>query len=196
MPISSDDAAKLIGLFEATDFARSEADKKWGSGRLELLCSVGNPGLLARFRGQQARWRVALEGCWKADFLSRDALAEVERLAGSMQRAWAALDAAAEEAGHRPVAPWVWEVRLADGTVAAFVQTDAEASKVIAEGRHLVVYTAAEVGKLIDMIPEALKLVKVHFPGAKLQAPPPYQRNPDPIPFDDPIPFGEQEDAA
>lgn len=197
MSISSDDAAKLVGYFEAVDGARIEAEKKWGSGRLELIIGRLEPGLLARFRGQQQRWRAALETAWKSDFLSRDGLAEVDRLAGAMQRGWAALDTLAEEAGQRPIAPWVWEVRLADGSVAALVQTDAEASKVIADGRHLHVYTAAEVGALIDLIPEALKLAKVEFPGAKLQPPDPYRRSGELIPWDDPIPFGDdQEDAA
>ena len=134
MALSSDEAEKLVGLFEAADAAREEADRKWGSGRLEILCGCGEPGLLARFRGQRQRWRDALEGCWKSPFLSMDALNEVVRLTGAMQRAWIALDHAAEEAGHRPIAPWVWEVRLADGSIAALVETDAEASKVIAEG--------------------------------------------------------------
>jgi hypothetical protein len=105
-----------------------------------------------------------------------------------MQRGWQALDAAAEEAGHRPVAPWVWEVQLEDGTVAALVQTDAEASKVIHEGRYLVVYTATEIGALIDLLPGSLQLAKATFPGARLQIPP---ASHEAIPWDDPIPFGE-----
>jgi hypothetical protein len=196
MSISSEDAAKLVGFFEAADGARTEAEKKWGTGRLELLCGLISPVLMARFRGQQRRWREALESCWKSDFLSRDALTLVEQKTMAMQRGWLALDATAEEAGHRPVAPWVWEIRLADGSVCALVQTDAEAGKVIAEGRHVHVYTAAEVGNLIDLIPEALQLAKTVFPGAKLLPPDPYRRNPDPIPWDDPIPFGESTEAA
>lgn len=195
MAISSDDAGKLVGFFEAADAARIEAEKKWGAGRLETVCGLADASLMARFRGQQARWREALEAAWKADFLTRDALALVEQKCGAMQRAWLALDAAAEVAGHRPIAPWVWEVRLEDGRIVAFVQTDAEASKVIADGRHVEVFTAAEVAALIDMIPEALKLAKVTFPGAKVQKPR-YQRSADPIPWDDPIPFGESGVAA
>jgi hypothetical protein len=196
MALSPEDAGKLVGFFEAADAARVEAEKKWGTGRVEILCGLADPALMARFKGQQARWREALESAWKADFLSRDALALVEQKCGAMQRGWLALDAAAEVAGHRPIAPWVWEVRLEDGSVAAFVQTDAEASKVIAEGRHLHVYTAAEVASLIDMVPQALQLAKVEFPGAKLRAPDPYHRNSNAIPWDDPIPFGEDGVAA
>lgn len=195
MPISPDDAGKLVGFFEAADAARIDAETKWGVGRLEMIVARLEPPLLARFRGQQARWRAALEDAWKADFLTRDVLALVEQKCGAMQRGWAALDALAEEAGQRPVQPWVWEVRLEDGRVVAFVQTDAEASKVIADGRHVEVFTAAEVAALIDMIPEALKLAKVTFPGAKLQKPR-YERSSDPIPWDDPIPFGGEGVAA
>jgi hypothetical protein len=187
----------LVGFFEAVDTARVDLEVKWGAGRLEIIVGRLEPALLARFRGQQARWRAALEVAWKGDFLTRDALALVEQKAGAMRRGWAALDLLAEEAGMRPVAPWVWEIRLADGGVVAFVQTDAEASKVIAEGRHLSVYTAQEIANLIDMIPEALQQAKEVFPGAKLQTPDPFRRSADPIPWDDPIPFGApQEDAA
>lgn len=200
MPISPEDAAKLTGFFEAADGARIEAERKWGTGRLELIVGRLDPALLARFRGQQARWRATLEAAWKSDYLTIDSLAGVEQKCGAMQRGWAALDAMAEEAGQRPIRPWVWEVRLEDGSVAALVETDAEAGKVIAEGRHVHVYTAQEVGHLIDLIPQALQLAKVHFPGAKLQKPDPYRRSSDPIPWDDPIPFGndpeEEDDAA
>jgi len=201
MAISPEDAAMLSGFFDGADVCRIEAERKWGTGRLESMAARLDPALFARFRGQQARWRKALESAWKAEFLTRDMLAEVEQKTGSMQRGWAALDTLAEEAGMRPIQPWVWEVRLEDGSVAAFVETDAEAGKVIAEGRHLHVYTAREVAALIDMIPGALKLAKVEFPGAKLQAPDPYRRSGAAIPFDDPIPFGDEptpweEDAA
>jgi hypothetical protein len=193
MPVSPEDGSMLVGFFEAADACRVEAEKKWGSGRLEILTGLSSAPLLARFRGQQARWRKALEDCWTAEFVTRDALSLVEQKTAAMQRAWGALDVAAEEAGHRPVAPWVWEARLADGGVVALVQSDAEAGKVIAEGRHVAVYTAKEVAGLIDMIPEALRLAKAVFPGAKLQAPSPYRRSSaEAIPWDDPIPFGGQ----
>jgi hypothetical protein len=195
MAVSPEDAAMLVGFFEAADAERIQAEAKWGAGRLEIICGLFEPALLARFRGQQARWRAALEGAWKADFLTRDALALVEQKTKAMMRGWAALDNLAEEAGQRPIAPWVWEIRLADGSIAALVQTDAEASKVIAEGRHLHVYTAAEIGALIDTIPQALQLAKVSFPGAKVLTAG-YRRNPDPIPWDDPIPFGGEEGEA
>jgi hypothetical protein len=186
---SPEDASVLQAYFEGVDERRIEADRKWGCGRLEMLVEGD---LLARWRRQCFTWREALEAAWKSDFLSRDALQLVQQKAAAMQRGWQALDTAAEEAGHRPVAPWVWEIRLEDGTVAALVQTNAEASKVIHEGRYVVVYTAAEIGALIDLLPGALQLAKVVFPGARLQ---PSATIHEPIPWDDPIPFGEGEAA-
>jgi hypothetical protein len=161
---SSTDCATLQAYFEGVDNARAEAERKWGCGRLEMLVS---DELRARFRRQCVTWSEAYQAAWSADMLTRDQLERVTTKAGAMQRAWAALDAAAEEAGHRPVAPFVWEVQLATGEVAALVQTNAEASRVIAEGRYLVVYTVQEVGNVIDALPAALQMAKVHFPGAK-----------------------------
>lgn len=179
---SSTDCATLQAYFEGVDHARAEAERKWGVGRLSLLVS---DDLRAKFLRTQASWSAAYATAWDAEILTRDMLAAVESRAGGMAKAWAALDAAAEEAGHRPVAPYIWEVPLSDGTVAAFVQTNAEASKVLAEGRYLSVYTAAEVGNVIDALPEALKLAKVEFPGAKFigQADRSWVKAGDEIPF-------------
>jgi len=161
---SAEDCAMLTGYLQATEQAREACEARWGWGRAEKLAT---PDLLARFRRQQATWSAAYAAAWDAPILTRDLLATVQQKAAAMVRAWDAIGAAAEEAGHRPIAPWVWEVPLSGGSVAAFVQTDAEVSRVIADGRHLSVYTPAEVGRLIDAIPGALQMAKVHFPGAK-----------------------------
>jgi hypothetical protein len=183
---SPEDCATLKGFYEAADNARVEAERRWGCGRLERLADAH---LLARFRRQQATWREALEGAWDMDPVSGDALALVGRKTDSMVRAWGALEVAAAEGGHREVAPWVWEVRLNDGSVAAFVQTTAEASRVIADGRYLKVFTLAEVGALIDIIPDAfrpLPVAEIH--GALAPTRRTYS---EAIPWDDPIPFGQ-----
>lgn len=190
MALRPEDCATLTGYFEATEAARVECETKWGWGRAEKLAP---PDLLARFRRQQASWSAAYQAAWEAEILTRDLLAAVQSKAASMVRAWAALDAAAEEAGHRPIAPWVWEVPLADGSVVALVQTDAEVAKIIAEGRFLRVYTVREIGALIDVIPAALQLAKELIPGAKFQGP---RFGPGEKPEwlthgNDPIPFGE-----
>ena len=185
---SPEDSAALKGFFEAADQVRVEAESRWGCGRLELLA---DPILLARFRRQQATWREALQSAWELEPLPLAALALVEQKTQAMIRGWQALETHAAEAGHREVAPWVWEARLGDGSVAAFVQTNAEQSKVIAEGRYLKVFTLAEVANLIDAIPAALLQPAAVIPGRALTSKlPRFISSGDEIPFDDPIPFG------
>ena len=181
---SAEDCATLQAWFEGVDHARDEAERKWGAGRLPLLVS---DDLRARFNRQKAKWSRALQDAWAASALTRALLDEVELQAGGMKRAWAALEVAAEEAGHRAIAPWVWEAVLEDGTVAAVVQTDAEASKVIADGRHVAVYTLREVANIIDALPKALAMAKVVWPGAKVlgAGDRPWSPQGDEIPFGD-----------
>jgi hypothetical protein len=179
------DAVTLKGYFDAADAARCAAERQWGCGRLELLAS---PDLLARFRRQQQTWRETLQRAWEMDPVSADALTLVSQKTQSMIRGWDALEAHAAEAGHRHVAPWVWEARLADGSIAAVVQTNAEVACVIAEGRYLKVFTLAEVAALIDATPDAFRPPPItEFRGVLAPSRRAYTED---IPFDDPIPFG------
>ena len=186
---SPEDSATLKGFFEAADNARLEVERRWGCGRVELLA---DPILLARFRRQQVTWRESLQTAWELDPLPLAALTTVEQKTQAMIRAWAALEQAAAAAGHREVAPWVWEARLADGSVAAFVQTTAEQSRVIADGRYLKVFTLREIATVIDAMPEAFAPPAVEVRGRPLLPPRLVRFNTgsDDIPFDDPIPFG------
>lgn len=184
---SANDAATLQAIFEGVDAARQTAEAEWGAERLPLLV---DDEMRAKLRRQQARWSVAYQEAWAADMLTRSQLDAVESTAGGMVRAWAALAAAAAEAGHRPLHPDVMEARLADGTIAAIVRTNDEAAHVIASGRNVAVYTMAEVANLIDALPAALQMAKVVFPGAKVLPPHPdglrptgWQRDGDEIPF-------------
>lgn len=185
---SPEDAAVLKAYFDGVDDARWRMEQKWGAGRLELLV---DDLTRARFARQRVTWREALKAAWESPFLTRDQLALVERKAGAMRRGFEAMDAQAEEAGHRPIAPWVWEVPMKDGSVAALVQTQAEVGRVIAEGRHVYVFTLAEVGYVMDLLPEVLCQAKVHFPGARFEAStvvnnlgaPPWSDDGDQIPF-------------
>lgn len=165
---SPEDCATLQAYAEGVFAARKELEAKWGVGRAELLAP---DDLRAKWRRQCVTWRDALETAWAAPYLSRDVLDAVTSKAAAMKRGCAALDAACEEAGHRPIAPWVWEAPLADGMVAAIVQTNAEAGHVIAQGRYLVVYTLAEVANVIMALPQALQLAKQLMPGSRFQAP-------------------------
>lgn len=185
---NAEDAATLQAYAEGVFAARRELETKWGVGRAELLAG---DDLRAKWRRQCVTWREALESAWAAPFLSRDLLDAVTAKAAAMKRGCAALDAACEEAGHRPIAPWVWEAPLNDGTVAAIVQTNAEAGHVIASGRYLAVYTLAEVANVIMALPDALKLAKQLMPGSRFQAPAlvdhlgagPWNPDGDPLPF-------------
>lgn len=165
---SPEDCGTLTAYFEGVEEARREVEVKWGVGRAELLAS---DELRARWRRQCVGWKAAYWAAWDAPILTRDLLQAVHDKSASMRRGYAALDASAEHLGHRPIAPWVWECLLGDGSVAAIVQTNAEAGHVIAEGRYLVVYTLAEVGNVISALPEALQMAKQAWPGSKFRAP-------------------------
>ena len=125
---SSEDAATLAAYVAGVDRAAVEMETKWGMDRLPMLVS---DDLRAKFNRQAASWSEAVAAAYDADRVTGAQMQAVTVKAAAMQRAWAALDAFAEEAGHRAIAPWVWEARLHDGSVAAVVQTNAEASKVI-----------------------------------------------------------------
>jgi hypothetical protein len=162
---SAEDCATLQAYFEGVDQARADAEAEWGVDRLPMLV---DDELRAKFNRQKVRWSTVLQDAWASEVLSRDKLDAVRSAAGGMSRAYAALADAASIAGHRPLSAEVWETRLADGRVAAVVRTDDEARHVIASGRHLAVYTLAEVANIIDALPEALQIAKTEFPGAKV----------------------------
>jgi len=180
MPSSEDCAALAAYIAGVDDFARI-AETKWGMDRLPMLVT---DDLRAKFNRQADLWSQAITEAHEARHLTRDQLQAVVARSAAMKRAWTALDIAAEEAGHRPVAPWVWEARLKDGTVAAIVQTNAEASHVIAEGRHVAVYTLEEVANVIDSL-GSLSIAKQIFPGAKVRP----QRDTSWVRHGDPVPF-------
>lgn len=159
------DAATLQAFGEGVQAALDASDREWGAGRLPMLVS---DELRVRYRRQETHWSEAYRQAWVAHRVTLKHLDDVELHAGAMKRALDALHRAAVEAGHRPIAPWVWEAVLGDGSVCAVVQTNAEAGKVIAEGRHVHVYTLAEVAAIIDALPAALRVAKVVFPGAQL----------------------------
>jgi hypothetical protein len=141
---------------DGADETAAEMEAKWGCDRLRLL--VG-PELREKFDRQryllnQAIWHGELEA--------------VRREAGRMVVAWQALDRVATEAGKGCLSPEVWEVALADGSVAAIVPDDAHAHAVIAEGRQVAVYTLEEIARLLSNYPIAK--VKMVSPGATVTA--------------------------
>lgn len=182
---SAEDCATLQAHVHGVDAVAKAAEAEWGVERLPMLVDTD---LRAKFYRQGAKWEEALRAAWGAKILTRDLLDAVAAKSAAMQRAWAALIDAASVAGHRPIRPEVWEARLKDGSVAAIVQTNAEAAHVLADGRHVNVWTLAEVANVIDALPDAIGQAKTVFPGAKFVAPAndrSWVRNGDAIPFGD-----------
>lgn len=184
---SAEDCATLQAHLDGVDQVAKEAEAEWGVDRLPVLVDVE---LRAKFYRQRVKWMDAMQTAWGSKMLTRDQLDAVAGKSAAMQRAWGALVDAASVAGHRPIRAEVWEARLKDGSVVALVQTNAEAAKVLADGRHVQVYTLAEVANVIDALPEAIGLAKVVFPGAKFVVPEAagdrtWLRHGDVIPFGD-----------
>ena len=142
---------------DGVDHAAITMENKWGSGRLRLLVPLE---LRERFDKQRFKWNAAI---WHGD------LEEIRREAQRMVTAWMALDKAAEAAGASVLSPRVWEVTLADGTVAALVPDQAAAHGVMAQGRKVVVYTLEEIAIMLGNYREVVT-VKDTFAGATVEA--------------------------
>lgn len=140
-------------VIDTTDQVAATMEAKWGCGRLRLLVA---PELTEKFDRQRYKWNQAI---WHGD------LEEVRLQAGRMTAAWRALDQAAINAGAQPLAPNVWEITLADGTVAAIVPDHAQAHAVVAQGRKVVVYSLDEISRMLSDYRRVTE-AKITFPGA------------------------------
>jgi len=69
--------------------------------------------------------------------------------------------------GHQPMPAAVWEAPNPDGGVFLIVRDDADASQIAiqAKERQAILYTLAEIGRLLSRYPEIAK-IKNSFPGA------------------------------
>jgi hypothetical protein len=148
-------ASEIQGL----DYLARQMEQTWGIGRLPLLVDAE---LRLRFHQQIEMLNIALEN----DQTSRE---DILMQIGGCKRAWQALDQAARAGGHQPTPPTVWEISLEDGTVAMLVHDEADASQVAiqAKERRCVLYSLAEVGRLLSRYTTIAK-VKEAFPGAKI----------------------------
>jgi hypothetical protein len=171
---------------DAVDALATEMETKWGVGRLRLLVPAD---LREKFDRQRLKLNAAI---WHGQSIE-DVRIESER----MIKAWRALDAKATTLAQEPLAASVWEVALADGSVAVLTRSEAEAAHVVASGRAVAVYTLDEIARLIDGNRLVTK-VKTLIPGATVVA---TRRPSDPLdalpdsrggldqPFDDPLPW-------
>lgn len=143
---------------DGADHAALTMEQKWGAGRLRLLVP---PDLREKFDRQRYLLNQAI---WHGD------LEAVRRESSRMTAAWQALDKAATH-NHAPeLVPEVWETTLADGTVAAIVRSDEEAHTLVtASNRKLVVYTLAEIGRMLSHYSKIAE-AKLIIPGATVTA--------------------------
>lgn len=142
---------------DGADALAVDMERKWGCDRLRLLVDAGT-------REKFDRQRFLF-----SDAISNGDLEAVRLQSARMVAAWAALDKMASMMGRQPLPREVWEVVLADGTVAAVVPDSARAAMVIAEGRKVAVYTMGEIGKLLDAH-HAVVAMKLKWPGASVTA--------------------------
>jgi hypothetical protein len=149
----------IQGLVQSVDALTDEMERKWGVGRLRMLVP---DDLRERFDRQWHKWQAA--------YAAQD-LAAVRAHSEAMRRAWTALEAAALEAGHAPLAPEVWETRMPDGSVLAVVRTQQEAHALARDGRERKVWTMDEVGRVLCTWEGRRWVEAVHtcFPGARVE---------------------------
>jgi hypothetical protein len=143
--------AAIIGVDEAW----RQAEAKWGVGRLP--CLVSDATRLSMRRGMDKL----------QDAIARGNVEDIERIAPKIRAALAFMDQEAETAGHRPLAPEVWETRLEDGTVLAVVRTAADAHAVVASARKVECWTLEEIARVLPR--GATATIKAAFPGALVQ---------------------------
>lgn len=162
----------IRAIVDGLDQVAHAMERKWGVDRLRLLVT---DLLRAKFDAQKDKLDAAL-------LSGRET--HVRAHAEGMKRAWAALDKAAAEAGHKPLSPEVWECVLPTrGEVVAIVRTEAEAHHVCREAR---VFTLAEIARVIEALGDAVLGVKQVFPGAaitRIGKPEIDWAKGDPIPF-------------
>ena len=164
---------------DGADATAIEMERRWGAGRLRLL--VDTP-LREKFDRQDFLYRQAIH---------HGTLEEVQRQAGRMIAAYRGLNLAAETVGAPKLSPVVWEVGLADGTVAAIVRSYEDGVEINRE-RRLVVFTLEEIGRMLDNYRQVVD-TKLTFPGAtvtairRLSIEDPLQGVPDGVSLDDPI---------
>lgn len=152
------DMERLTAALVPIDAAFSASEKKWGVARLERIVSQTT---LESYRRGWIAYRAAI------DVGDADA---VQAIAPKMIAALAFMDREATQAGHAPLSVDAWEAVLNDGTVLAIVKTMPEAHALAneASGRNRVVYSMAEIARIIEHY-EMTNAIKLSFPGATVQ---------------------------
>ncbi len=140
------------------DKMATDMELKWGCDRLPSLVS---PAMAAKFGSAKAKLDQAIE---------LNGPAEVVHAVGVMLRGWAALDAEATKAGHKPLPGTVWCHATDGGFKFAIAQGNAEALKAAKTRNDLggaTIYSLDEIGRLLEADAYALvNAAKKAFPGA------------------------------
>lgn len=159
-------ATRTQAIIESVDIIAVDMERKWGIDRLRRLVPLE---LREKWDRQAKAWNDAI---WTRP------IHEIEALSHAMIRGYAALDAAATSAGALPIDPIVWEIQRPNGSVVAIVRDNAEAHHVARTqvGRHVEVWTLAEIARVIDAFPQigqAKEILQGEFIAIR-DSPPPF----------------------
>lgn len=150
--------ASVSAVLAPLDQVATAMERKWGVGRLQTL--VPEEWAL-KFHSASDKLNAAIA--------SSD-MGQIKERAEVMRRGWTKLDELASGSGHEPwVAPDVWEVQAANGTIYAIVRGDVDRRNgACREG--VAVYTLAEVAKILQAWDEdgQVSILKAQFPDATL----------------------------
>ncbi len=150
---------KIQNYLTEYDRVVSDYERRWGVERLPNLVS---PELRDRFHEQMDKMNAAID---KVDPIA------VEEEVQTTIRGIKALEKAAVLAGAKELTGEHWEAPMKDGTVLAIAKTDAEVSRVQKDNRDMIVYSVAEIGRIIGAWREneeakTLDAIKRTFDGA------------------------------
>lgn len=147
--LTSEDHTEIKAAIDGLDQVATQAERKWGIGRLRLLV---DDSLRARFDRQQVNVDKVLS---QSDALLGDILTQI----AAMRRAWAALEQAAFQSGHKPQLAAVVECPLPEGGLIAIVAAGDQIPP--KDDRWVAVYTAVEVGRIVASFKEILFIKRV-----------------------------------
>jgi FAD/FMN-containing dehydrogenase len=148
----------VAAALEPLDKVASETEARWGIGTLERLVA---PDTAARFASARKKLDIAIDaGDWE----------DVSKRAAVMIRGWQALEAAAVEAGHKPLdVTRFWAHEDDNGVRLLFVQHELDMQAAVAKFPDHRVWSMSEVGRVLSAHSlEAVLASKVkdQFPGA------------------------------
>ena len=161
--LSESDAkgAAILAAWDSVYGIQRRFEAKWGVGQLQALA---DPGLRSRFARALIKFNKALD---------RGDPAEVEKRATILYRGWIALQDAAIEDGHKPVAAdgvWMW--RSEQGKAFAICRDDNSRLDCLSQLESCTAWTLDEIGRVLHYLVLAdpmLGQIKDMFGGEVIQ---------------------------